>query len=354
MDDFSTSEKLTVDDLKNLFHLTMKEASKKMGICHTTLKTTCSRFGIERWPYLKFKALDEKIMIYERTKMSGSDAIKIRAHMAIEQLQCAKQILRDQPNITVEDAIMLAKETLAHSGQLPQHGSDFGVPVIPHHERSMTEGEQFHTKRERAYSASTERDFSRKFHQMPFPSTSNGASLSYHQWGYPSYPFPNVSSDESPAPHSPSMLPTPAESSFGGVATPMRPGGTGTVAPTRLIVPFEPASFKGDEMDVESESSSKKLVFHQTSVFGSVSSHTKTSTPIEPKKEPSMDDLRRFIAEKSREPSWKRRIETRPRASSMDAPAPMMRMGEWVPFSDHQYQYQHQHQHQYYGDQSES
>lgn len=41
---------LTYDDLQKHFHLGLKDAAGKLGICSTTLKRACRRNGIKRWP----------------------------------------------------------------------------------------------------------------------------------------------------------------------------------------------------------------------------------------------------------------------------------------------------------------
>lgn len=41
---------LTYEDLQKHFHLGLKDAAGKLGICSTTLKRACRRNGIKRWP----------------------------------------------------------------------------------------------------------------------------------------------------------------------------------------------------------------------------------------------------------------------------------------------------------------
>ena len=36
--------------LASLFHLKLKEAAREIGLCPTTFKKACRRFGIEKWP----------------------------------------------------------------------------------------------------------------------------------------------------------------------------------------------------------------------------------------------------------------------------------------------------------------
>ena len=40
-------------DLREVFHLALVEAAKRMQVCSTVLKKICRRDGINRWPYRK-------------------------------------------------------------------------------------------------------------------------------------------------------------------------------------------------------------------------------------------------------------------------------------------------------------
>ena len=43
-------KKLTFEDLRGHFGLGLKEAAANLGVCPTTLKRTCRRMGIAKWP----------------------------------------------------------------------------------------------------------------------------------------------------------------------------------------------------------------------------------------------------------------------------------------------------------------
>jgi len=53
---------VTIDDLTPYFHLPIKSASIKLGICTTVLKRVCRESGIKRWPHRKIKSIDKKIV----------------------------------------------------------------------------------------------------------------------------------------------------------------------------------------------------------------------------------------------------------------------------------------------------
>eukprot|EP00961_Rhodomonas_salina_P125765 1694458-Rhodomonas_salina.2 len=44
---------LDADGVKQLFHLPLRDAADRVGICVTSLKRVCRRLGIQRWPYTK-------------------------------------------------------------------------------------------------------------------------------------------------------------------------------------------------------------------------------------------------------------------------------------------------------------
>jgi len=51
----------SLEQLTPYFHLPIKTASLKLGVCTTVLKRICRDHGISRWPYRQIKSLDKKI-----------------------------------------------------------------------------------------------------------------------------------------------------------------------------------------------------------------------------------------------------------------------------------------------------
>eukprot|EP00761_Pharyngomonas_kirbyi_P011817 gb/GECH01011843.1/.p1 GENE.gb/GECH01011843.1/~~gb/GECH01011843.1/.p1 ORF type:complete len:320 (+),score=104.21 gb/GECH01011843.1/:1-960(+) len=51
------AEQLSLSDLKPYFSLPETKAAKKLGMSLSTLKKTCRRLGISRWPYRKLKSI---------------------------------------------------------------------------------------------------------------------------------------------------------------------------------------------------------------------------------------------------------------------------------------------------------
>lgn len=50
------------ENLARFFHLTREEAAQRLDISVTLLKRKCRRLGIQRWPYRKIRALQERLV----------------------------------------------------------------------------------------------------------------------------------------------------------------------------------------------------------------------------------------------------------------------------------------------------
>ena len=50
------TDSITLDQLKEHFHLPMKTAAERLGICLSLLKKTCRAYGIPRWPHRKVRS----------------------------------------------------------------------------------------------------------------------------------------------------------------------------------------------------------------------------------------------------------------------------------------------------------
>jgi len=45
--------RVSYEALEELFHLPLKDAAREIGLCTTTFKKACRRFGLEQWPFRK-------------------------------------------------------------------------------------------------------------------------------------------------------------------------------------------------------------------------------------------------------------------------------------------------------------
>mmetsp|Transcript_7021 Transcript_7021/g.11737 ORF Transcript_7021/g.11737 Transcript_7021/m.11737 type:complete len:571 (-) Transcript_7021:95-1807(-) len=57
----NTVTNVSINDLRALFHLTLVEASKHLGMCTTLFKKICRKKNIEKWPYRKIHSLMNKV-----------------------------------------------------------------------------------------------------------------------------------------------------------------------------------------------------------------------------------------------------------------------------------------------------
>jgi len=60
-----TGVKVTLKDLEQNFHLCLKDAADNLGVCRTTLKRVCRKYGYSRWP--------RKSSSIHRRRDSGTD-----------------------------------------------------------------------------------------------------------------------------------------------------------------------------------------------------------------------------------------------------------------------------------------
>ncbi|KAL9650522.1 hypothetical protein ABK040_004741 [Willaertia magna] len=105
----SLSEYVKRDDLKGLYALPMKEASKRLGVSESSLRNICRKHNIERWPYRKFQQLDAHIASLQNVDSSQQSS---QQREMIDSLLKARTILEDNPNMTCEMAILQANKHL--------------------------------------------------------------------------------------------------------------------------------------------------------------------------------------------------------------------------------------------------
>ena len=56
------------------FHLGLKEAAMRLGVCATTLKRRCRKLGIERWPHRTIKKYEKALQ--QVRKMEAASGIQ--------------------------------------------------------------------------------------------------------------------------------------------------------------------------------------------------------------------------------------------------------------------------------------
>jgi len=50
-----------MDVLSQYFHLPITQAGRIIGICPTSLKKICRKYGLPRWPYRKVKSMENRL-----------------------------------------------------------------------------------------------------------------------------------------------------------------------------------------------------------------------------------------------------------------------------------------------------
>lgn len=68
---------IELEELRQFFTLNAEQASRELGCSIDTLKKTCRKLGIRRWPYRQIKSIHNMISVYEYLLSTESDA-KIR------------------------------------------------------------------------------------------------------------------------------------------------------------------------------------------------------------------------------------------------------------------------------------
>lgn len=130
------SECISLEDLVSLFHLSIKDAAKRLGVSESTLRTLCRKYHIERWPFrkvsaatkrttisnastLKFQQLDELIASTQQQTQnhlapgaaSGTGMVPGHSQEMTSHLLRTRSILKNDPNLTLESALLQAAKT---------------------------------------------------------------------------------------------------------------------------------------------------------------------------------------------------------------------------------------------------
>lgn len=61
--------------LPTLYHLTIKDAAKELGICETAMKKLCRENGIMRWPHRRYKAIQNLMEIARKEGYTEKDDV---------------------------------------------------------------------------------------------------------------------------------------------------------------------------------------------------------------------------------------------------------------------------------------
>lgn len=75
---------LTLENLKQYYHLPIKEAAKQIGSCVSAIKHACRKQGLSRWPYRIISSINENMERLKQAQKEESDPNRLERLHAIE------------------------------------------------------------------------------------------------------------------------------------------------------------------------------------------------------------------------------------------------------------------------------
>lgn len=94
------AKSVTIDELRQFFHLPIVEVARQLGTCTTALKKICRKNYISKWPYRKIRSISKSIQSLEMASLNDnlSEDIKKQYQEHIAILQRASEELIADPN----------------------------------------------------------------------------------------------------------------------------------------------------------------------------------------------------------------------------------------------------------------
>lgn len=103
------AERVTLEVLKQHFHMPMQDVAKKFDVCVTFFKRICRMRGVKRWPYRKLKSLQKKACDDDEYEQGYEDTM---AHIAGSDSDGAHESLA---GIVDEDSVGTLSEACSAS-----------------------------------------------------------------------------------------------------------------------------------------------------------------------------------------------------------------------------------------------
>jgi len=88
---------ITKEELRNYFHLPLKDAAVALSTCVTALKKICRKNNIEKWPYRQIRSLQTSI---EQLKLTRSPLL---GHEALDEIDKKERMLIETLHAVMED-----------------------------------------------------------------------------------------------------------------------------------------------------------------------------------------------------------------------------------------------------------
>ena len=103
---FDNKEKF-IEEVKKCFHMSVNDAAEHFEMCTTRFKKLNRLYGIKRWPYRKFEAINGFIKDCERilNNSNCSDDDKKKFEEQLIELQNIKEKMFDNPNLEYKELL---------------------------------------------------------------------------------------------------------------------------------------------------------------------------------------------------------------------------------------------------------
>ena len=125
--DASRHISISYESLQGLFHLPLKKAAREIGLCATTFKKACRRFGLEQWP---FRMKHGRTALARRA--SQADGVDADINILHQELVCTAAALTLQTAGAHQASHAV---TVSCTSPIWQDGmwdtSAFGFPISP-------------------------------------------------------------------------------------------------------------------------------------------------------------------------------------------------------------------------------
>ncbi|KAM0968087.1 hypothetical protein ACFX13_016813 [Malus domestica] len=78
---------MTLDDLRDYFHLPIEKAARRLKVCPTVVKRICRRSGLNRWPSRKIRSINRQISRLRPSLDSDDANTRVHAEAEISRLE---------------------------------------------------------------------------------------------------------------------------------------------------------------------------------------------------------------------------------------------------------------------------
>ena len=100
----SKNDKITFEEIRPLFGMTLANAANQLGICITHMKKICRDLKIEKWPYRQIHSLETRLAFLERAVTVSGDRLSAAVKKSYEEriISIKAEVERVKNNVAVE------------------------------------------------------------------------------------------------------------------------------------------------------------------------------------------------------------------------------------------------------------